>query len=120
MLNNALKTIKKFLSIFCIFLFFILIFTKNKIYKIKSDIRDVDDKIIRVEKEKEIINLELAYLSNPNRLKKIYAKIQNMNISNIDTNNNVILVKKQIKNMRELIPYYYTNANNNKDSIAKK
>lgn len=119
MLNEALNTLKNFLFILSLCLFCVLIVVKNNIYKIKNNIRNIEYKIVMLDKEKEIIDLELTYLTSPDRLKNIYNKIKEEHLTT-SINNNILTVKGQIKNVGKLIPYYYTKVENNKNSIAQK
>lgn len=119
MLKDLFTTIKNFLFILTLFLFCVLIFVKNKVYKIKSDIRDVNNKIVLLDKESEVVELELTYLSRPERLKNIYTKIKQIDIP-MNLDGDILITRKQIKDIRGLIPYYYTKIENNKNSIAQK
>ena len=119
MLNDVLNTLKNFLFILSLCLFCVLIIVKNNIYKIKNNIRNIEHKIVMLDKEKEVIDLELTYLTSPNRLKNIYNKIKEEHLTT-GVNNNILTVKGQLKNIRELIPYYYTKVENSKNSIAQK
>lgn len=119
MLNDVLSNIKNFLFVVCVFLFCVLISVKNKVYKIKSNIREIDNKIVVLNKEAEVVNLELTYLTTPERLKNIYANIKENNIS-IDFDDSVLVAKTQIKDIMELIPYYYAKIENNENSVAQK
>lgn len=113
MLNSFLNTIKNFFLILVLFLLLVMICVKIKVYKIKKDIRDIESKILALDKEMEVLNLELTYLSRPDRLKKIYYTINNTEKSTTDT-----LKVSQIKDIKLLIPYYYVKINNN-ESVAK-
>lgn len=119
MLNDVLNTFKNFLLITCVFLFYVMVFVKNKTFKIKKNIRDIETKIVMLDKEIEVIDLELTYLSNPNRLKNIYSKVKQIDIpTNID--DKTLIAKEQIKDIKTLIPYYYANIKDNKDPVAQK
>lgn len=117
-INNFLNFIKNFLLISSVFLFCILIFTKYKIFQLKKNIRNIESDIILLEKEKEILNLEIVYLTNPERLKKIYSKIKKMNIKTF--NNKELISVNQIKDIKNLIPYYYTKLEKYNNSMALK
>ena len=119
MLNDMLNTLKNFLFILSLCLFCLLIIVKNNIYKIKNNIRHIEHKIVMLDKEKEVIDLELTYLTSPSRLKNIYKKIKDEHLT-ASVNNNILTVKEQVRNIRELIPYYYTKVENSKNSIAQK
>lgn len=89
-------------------MFFVLISVKYKIFQLKKNIREIQENIVLLEKEKKILDLEIVYLSNPNRLKKLYAEVQKMNID--DFKNKELADIKQIKDIKNLIPYYYEKA----------
>ena len=91
-----------------------MLIIKAKVYKIRKDIRDIENKILALDREMEVLNLEITYLTRPDRLKDIYFTIKNIN-----NDNKNIVSTNQIKDIKVLIPYYYVK-NNNKNSIAKK
>lgn len=115
MLNNLLNTIKNFLFILVLFLILIMFVIKVRVYKIKKNIRDIESKILALDREMEVLNLEFTYLTRPERLKQIYSVMQD--IDN-DVGKKQILKAEQIKDIKLLIPYYYVKTNNN-ESMAK-
>ncbi len=110
--------IKEFLILFENFLFmssflsfFCLIGVKYKIFQLKKNIRDIQENIVILEKQKKTLDLEIVYLSSPNRLKRIYTEVQKMKIE--EFNNRELVTVKQIKDLKNLIPYYYDKADKN-------
>lgn len=82
------------------FIFMILI--KYKMYNLKNEIRIIENKIIELSYNKNGLLTEFAYLSNPERLNKIYLSLVNKHIvieKNIASYNN-------IKNLKSIERYY--------------
>lgn len=106
--RESLLLVKRFLFFNSILLFLCLICVKYRIFQLKKNVRDIQENIVSLEKQKKILDLEIVYLSNPNRLKRIYAEVQKMNIENF--NNKELITVKQIKDLKNLLPYYYEKA----------
>lgn len=115
MLKNIINMIKNSLLLVLIFLLVTMLFVKSEVYKIKKNIREIDEKILALDKQKEILNLELTFLTRPERLKQIYKAMKDINLKD----NEDIVVTNQIKDIKVLIPYYYVK-NNTNNSIASR
>ncbi len=107
-IKDFLILFKNFLFISSFMSFFCLIGIKYRIFQLKKNVRDIQENIVMLEKQKKILDLEIVYLSNPNRLKRIYAEVQKMKIK--DFNDRELVTVKQIKDLKNLIPYYYEKA----------
>jgi hypothetical protein len=96
------------------------IFTKYKIFNLKSNVRSIEKEIIQLEKQKNTLDLELAYLTRPERLKELYVKVKKLNNRYFDDKELISI--NQIKDIKTLIPYYYAKLEqyNSKHSIALK
>lgn len=83
-------------------MFVFMIFIKYKMYNLKNEIRIIENKIIRLSYNKNSLLTEFAYLSNPERLNKIYSSLVNKHIvteKSIASHNN-------IKNLKSVEKYY--------------
>lgn len=103
--KNCLIILKNLFLTTSFTMFFILISVKYKIFQLKKNIREIQENIVLLEKEKKILDIEIVYLSSPSRLKRLYAEVQKMNIN--DFKNKELADVKQIKDIKNLIPYYY-------------
>lgn len=82
--RNFLKSLNSFLFMFNIFLLFVFVYTKYFMYKKKINIRYIDKKIVKTINEDRNYQIELTYLTNPERLKKIYEFLKINKIGDFD------------------------------------
>lgn len=99
MLRNILKFSNKFLSYILLISFIIFVFTQYKIFILRTSLKEIDAKINDIKNRNAILDVEIAYLTNPERLIKIYK-----NIYNEDYSNNLLTIK-QMKNITDLLLY---------------
>lgn len=110
MLNTSIKKYKSliFLKMIIITLLFLLITIKYKIYKLKDHIKIIDENIFQLQANKGTLAIEWSYLTNPERLKKIYLNIEKSKKINFEERKMVSF--NQIKNINNLLIYYYSQA----------
>lgn len=65
----------------------------------RTSLKEIDAKINDIKNRNAILDVEIAYLTNPERLIKIYK-----NIYNEDYSNNLLTIK-QMKNITDLLLY---------------
>lgn len=112
MLRNILIRFRDFLTLVSICLFFVLFIVKWKIYNIKKNIINIEYEITKLQEEIKIMETELSYLTSPKRLKLIYYRI------NKCSNCTNILSINQIKNITDMLPFYYVKYSENSKSVA--
>jgi cell division protein FtsL len=119
--NNFFSVLKNFFFITTVFSFGLSIFIKYKIFQLKNNVRAVENEIIQLEKQKNILDLELAYLTRPDRLKELYGKVKKLRNNEHFSNKELVSIN-QIRDIKTLIPYYYAKLEqyNSKHSIASK
>lgn len=102
-------------------LLFLLIIIKYKIYKLKDQIRIIDDNIFQLQNNKRTSAIEWSYLTSPDRLKKIYMNIEKN--KKITFEEREMITFNQIKNINNLLIYYYSQAdfyNKNRSLVKNK
>lgn len=99
MLKNILEFFNRFLSYILLVSFIIFIFTQYKIFVLRTSLKEIDVKISDIKNTNAILDVEIAYLTNPERLIKIYK-----NVYDTDYDNSLLTVK-QTKNMTDLLLY---------------
>jgi hypothetical protein len=93
---------------------------KYRIFQLKANIRAIENDIRALERQKEVLNIELTYLTNPERLRKLYVEVKKLDVRTFEGKELVSI--DQIKNIKTLIPYYYSKLEkyNGKNSVALK
>lgn len=94
--------IRRLLYVFILFLIFFMVFAKCKIYNLKKEIREIDNNILELYRNKDSLITELNYLSNPERLNKIYSKLLGKKL----INERFIISHREIKDMQSIKNYY--------------
>lgn len=79
-----------------------MVFAKCKIYNLKKEIREIDNNILELYRNKDSLITELNYLSNPERLNKIYSKLLGKKL----INERFIISHREIKDMQSIKNYY--------------
>ena len=97
MLENILKILNKLLNLILIVCFFIFIFVRYKIFILKSSLKEIDIKIAEIKNKNAIFDIEISYLTNPERLARIYKEIYNR-----DYDNDLLKIE-QVKNVTEIL-----------------
>ena len=99
MLRNILRFFDKFLMYILFASFVVFIFTQYKIFILRTSLKEIDMKISEIKNKNAILDVEIAYLTNPERLIKIYKSEYNMDyIGNL-------LTIKQMKNITDFLLY---------------
>jgi cell division protein FtsL len=88
MLENVLSNFKNTMTIINICFFLIFIFVKQRVFQAKKAVFAIESRAIELQKESEMLEVELSYLTNPDRLKAIYYSLakdrDSEHIANID------------------------------------
>ena len=79
--------------------FVVFIFTQYKIFILRTSLKEIDVKISEIKNKNAILDVEIAYLTNPERLIKIYKSVYNM-----DYSGNLLTIK-QMKNITDFLLY---------------
>ncbi len=105
---KAIRLIKYFLITSSVFLLFSLLSVKFILYKQKINIRGIEKEIALLHQENNVLETELAFLTNPTRLQAIYKDLQNLPqievVANLTKQTKVSV--NQIKNINRLKEYY--------------
>lgn len=108
MLRNILRFFNRFLAYILFASFVVFIFSQYKIFTLKASLKEIDVKISDIKNKNAILDVEIAYLTNPERLIKIYKSIYSS-----DYSDNLLTIK-QVKNMTDLLLYNNKNKENNR------
>lgn len=108
MLRNILKFFNRFLTYILFASFVAFIFSQYKIFILKTSLKKIDVKISDIKNKNAILDVEIAYLTNPERLIKIYKSVYNT-----DYSDNLLTIK-QVKNTTDLLLYNNRNKENNR------
>ena len=92
--------VEKLLVYTLISLIIFVFFVKKQTYELKKDIVDIDAKINIITQNSYTLDIELAYLTSPERLNYLHNKLAEK------INHSVIKIS-QVKEVEKIIPYYY-------------
>lgn len=110
MLKTIFELFNKFLSFILFICFLFFIFIQYKVFILKVSLKEIDLEINKIKHKNAILDVEISYLTDPERLIKIYKEIYGN-----DYSNNLVTIK-QMKNMTEILLYHHNkNKENNKN-----
>ena len=94
-IEKCLNILEKFLLIFLVILGFSTFYIRYKMYNLSSNLKFLDKKIEKLNNEKELLTIELTYLTSTERILALIEK------NNHILNNKDIIASSQLKTMKE-------------------